>query len=68
MPRPLWRQQEAEKADKKMGQAKLGFETIKAPQEFTREGVVDAVAKFIATDDQVRYPITTTDLRLTLSC
>lgn len=38
-----------------MEQSKLGFERMTGPREFTRDGVLDAVAKLIATDDQVRY-------------
>ena len=40
-----------------MEQSKLGFEHMTGPREFTREGVLDAVAKLVATDDQVRYTI-----------
>ena len=36
-----------------MEQSTVGFEKIMGPREFTREGVLDAVAKLIATDDQV---------------
>jgi hypothetical protein len=53
-PRHIWKQQEDEKAGKNKGQSKLEFETSTGPREFTREGVVEAVAKLIATDDQVR--------------
>jgi hypothetical protein len=57
LPRPLWKElQEAKNKPKAMQQGKLDrvFETLKSPVEFTREGVLHAVAKFIACDDQVR--------------
>ena len=34
-------------------QLKLGFEKVIGPQEFTREGTLDAIPKLIVTNDQV---------------
>jgi hypothetical protein len=34
-------------------QLKLGFEKVIGPQEFTREGTLDAISKLIVTNDQV---------------
>ena len=48
---------EADKLDAEnaeMAQSKLGFEKVTVPREFTREGILEAVVKLIATDDQVR--------------
>jgi hypothetical protein len=62
MPRPLWRKMQEEKEDMKRGaqkkrgaQTKLDgvFEKQKMPSEFSREGVLEAVARFVACDDQV---------------
>jgi hypothetical protein len=62
MPRPLWRKMQEEKEDMKRGaqkkrgaQTKLDgvFEKQKMPSEFSREGVLEAVAHFVACDDQV---------------
>jgi hypothetical protein len=56
LPQPLWRElQEAKKNSKAMQQGKLDgmFKAIKAPAEFTREGVLQAVAWFVACNDQV---------------
>jgi len=56
LPRELWKElQEAKKNPKVMQQRKLdgAFKAIKAPAEFTREGVLHAVAQFIACDNQV---------------
>jgi hypothetical protein len=46
---------EAEKQAKSKGetQTTLEFEKTKGPREFTRDGILDAVAKLIATDDEV---------------
>jgi hypothetical protein len=64
IPREVWREMEATKAAKKEGvsgnegeQLKLGFEKVIGPQEFTREGTLDAVAKLIVTNDQVSEPL-----------
>jgi hypothetical protein len=57
LPRELWKKlEEAKKNPKAMQQQKLdgAFKAIKAPAEFTREGVLHAVALFVACDDQVR--------------
>jgi len=60
IPRDIWKVMEAEKAAEKQGrrtmkqqQQLLGFETITGPREFTREGVLNAVTKLIATNNQV---------------
>ena len=44
--------QEEKSEGKKQG--KLEFEKVMAPTEFTRNGVLHAVAQLIACDDQVR--------------
>lgn len=38
---------------KKKWQQTLAFDGVVAPSEFTREGILHAVAKLIATNDQV---------------
>src|SRR5258708_955657 len=56
LPQPLWKElQEAKKNPKAAQQGKLdgAFKPIKGPAEFTREGVLHAVARFVACDDQV---------------
>ncbi len=56
LPRDLWKElQEAKKNPKAMQQWKLDgmFKVIKAPAEFTWEGVLHAVARFVACDNQV---------------
>lgn len=56
IPRAIVKKMEVDKldAENKEIQTKLGFEKMTAPREFTREGILQAVAKLIATDDQVR--------------
>ena len=56
----IWKVMEVEKAAEKQGrqtmkqqQQLLGFENITGPQEFTCEGVLNAVTKLIATNNQV---------------
>ena len=39
----------------KKQQQLLDFKSVTGPQEFTREGVLHAVAKLIATNDQVSH-------------
>ena len=39
----------------KKQQQLLDFKTVMGPREFTREGVLHAVAKLIATNDQVSH-------------
>jgi hypothetical protein len=53
---------EEEKAEEKRGrmsnkqrQQQLDFKTMTGPREFTREGVLDAVTKLIATNNQVNF-------------
>ncbi len=38
---------------KKLGQQKLGFLKVNKPIEFKTEGVLDAVARYVACDNQV---------------
>ncbi|KAF8495282.1 hypothetical protein F5888DRAFT_1590632, partial [Russula emetica] len=55
LPQPLWKEiQEAKNNLKAMQQRRLdrAFETVKGPLEFTRKGVLHAVARFVACDDQ----------------
>lgn len=47
---------------KKQGLIDNMLEKAKAPQEFTRDGVIEAVAKFVACDDQV-WPESTSMLQ-----
>ena len=57
MPRDLWKKlQEAKKNPKAIQQGKLDgtFKATKGPGDFSREGVLQAVARFVACDDQVR--------------
>jgi hypothetical protein len=57
IPRPLWKRMQADKKQVKlMTQTKLdvAVHLVNRPQTFTREGVLHAVAQFIACDDQVR--------------
>src|SRR5882762_186102 len=58
IPRSIWKAMEEEKEVEKRGgttkkQQVLDFKTVTGPREFTREGVLHAVAKLIATNDQV---------------
>ncbi|KAF8487800.1 hypothetical protein F5888DRAFT_1624187, partial [Russula emetica] len=55
LPRPLWKEiQEAKNNPKATQQRRLdgAFETVKGPLEFTREGVLHVVARFVACDDK----------------
>jgi hypothetical protein len=58
VPRNVWREQEAEKKGlkaKRLLQTKLDgvFKVAGAPIEFTRQNLLEAVAKFVVCDDQV---------------
>ena len=58
IPRDIWRVMGAEKKNKgqltkKQVQQQLTFETVTGPCEFTREDVLKAVTKLIATNNQV---------------
>ena len=60
IPRDIWRAMEEEKkAEKQMmqkqRQQKLDFKTVTGPSEFTRAGILQAVAKLIATNNQVSH-------------
>jgi hypothetical protein len=53
---------EAEKEDEKNGrmsnkqkQQQLNFKTMTGPREFTRAGILDAVTRLIATNNQVNF-------------
>jgi hypothetical protein len=54
IPREIWKEMQAEKLKGKM-QVKIDeiLEKSTAPQEFTCDGVLNAVARFVACDDQV---------------
>ncbi|KIJ93263.1 hypothetical protein K443DRAFT_112306 [Laccaria amethystina LaAM-08-1] len=59
IPRPIWRVMEEEKdvatrgrMTKKQGQQLLDFKTAVGPREFTRSGILQAVATLIATNNQ----------------
>jgi hypothetical protein len=60
IPRDIWRVMEEEKDAEKRGhltekqkQQKLRFETVTGPCEFTRAGVLHAITKLIATNNEV---------------
>lgn len=60
IPRDIWKVMEEEKEAEKKGrltkkqeQQRLTFQTITGPRDFTRGGVLNAVAKLIATNNQV---------------
>ena len=62
IPRPIWKAMEEEKKEEKRGQMsnkerqqQLAFKTMTGPREFTREGVLDAVVKLIATNNLVNF-------------
>jgi hypothetical protein len=60
IPRQVWKKMEEEKDANKNGgtnnkkiQQHLRFETVTGPREFTRPGILQAVTKLIATNNQV---------------
>jgi hypothetical protein len=60
IPREIWKEMEEEKEAKKRGlltkrqqQQQLVFEKVTGPRDFTRAGVLHAVAILIATNNQV---------------
>jgi hypothetical protein len=60
IPRDIWKVMEEEKDAKKKGrltkkqeQQQLTFQTVTGPRDFTRGGVLNAVTKLIATNNQV---------------
>src|SRR5271155_3661964 len=57
IPREIWRVMEESKEAAKQGtkgkQQQLAFKTVTGPREFTRAGVLHAVTKLIATNNQV---------------
>jgi hypothetical protein len=60
IPRDIWKRMEDEKEAEKRGrmskkakQQHLDFKTVTGPREFTRAGVLHAVANLIATNNQV---------------
>jgi len=60
IPQPIWKAMEEEKAvvergimTKKKGQQLLDFASVVGPCEFMRAGILEAVAKLIATNNQV---------------
>jgi hypothetical protein len=62
IPRDTWRVMEEEKDAEKRGQLtekqkqqQLSFEKVTGPREFTRAGVLHAVTKLIATNNEVSY-------------
>ena len=60
IPWSIWKAMEEEKEAEASGhmtkkQQQLDFQTVMGPREFTREGVLHAVAKLIATNDQVSH-------------
>lgn len=61
IPCPIWKRMQEEKDAEKRGQTtktkaqqQLKFESVVGPREFTRSGTLQAVAKLIATNNQVR--------------
>lgn len=62
IPRTIWKEMQEEKEaeargqlTKKQQQQKLDFKTVTGPHEFTREGILHAVTKLIATNYQVSF-------------
>jgi len=62
IPRNVWQVMEEEKEAEKQGrltkkqqQQQLTFETVTGPSEFTRAGVLNAVTKLIAANNEVRH-------------
>jgi hypothetical protein len=62
IPRPIWNAMEEEKEAEKRGrmtkkqaQQLLDFKSVVGPREFNRAATLHAVAKLIATNDQVCY-------------
>ena len=62
IPQAIWKVMEEAKAEEQRGwltkkqmQQKLDFKTMTGPREFTRSAVLHAVAKFIATNNQVSH-------------
>lgn len=62
IPRDVWKVMEEEKVAEKQGrrtkkqqQQLISFETITGPREFTRGGVLNAVTKLIATNNEVSH-------------
>lgn len=53
MPRVLWKELQEKKKGMHQGKLSAVFETVKSSVDFTREGVLHAVARFVACDDQV---------------
>jgi hypothetical protein len=56
MPRPMWNQRledARKKKSSKQGTLDSAFGKVQGPREFTRTGVLDAVARFVVCDDQV---------------
>jgi hypothetical protein len=58
MPRNIWEalvnREKAKDNEKKKGQQTLSLTKITGPKEFTRGGILHAVAQFVVCDDQVR--------------
>ncbi|GLB39419.1 hypothetical protein LshimejAT787_0605810 [Lyophyllum shimeji] len=53
IPRDIWREMQAEKEAKaKLVQKKIEFGVVSGPKEFTRDGILQSVTKFITVDDQ----------------
>ena len=64
IPHDIWRVMEEEKEAGKQGQLtkkqqqqQLSFQTVTGPREFTRAGVLHAVTKLIATNNQVSHQL-----------
>ena len=65
IPRDIWKEMEEDKEAKEQGrltkkqqQQQLDFKTVTGPCEFTREAVLHAVTKLIATNNQVSHLLT----------
>jgi len=64
IPRDIWKAMEEEKEVKEQGrltkkqqQQLLDFKTVTGPRKFTREAVLHAVTKLIATNNQVSHSL-----------
>ena len=54
-PQSIVKAKAAEAAKEHSGQQELGFKVVKGSREFTRAGTLNAVAKIIATNNQVSF-------------
>ncbi|KAH9072193.1 hypothetical protein EDB83DRAFT_2204585, partial [Lactarius deliciosus] len=67
IPRPIWKEMEAEKRGDKHKQLKLDgiFEKVRSQREFMHDGILHTVAQYVACDDQ---SLAVTDKALFRNC